>query len=351
LVAERVLTARELNRALLSRQLLLERSAVRLDRAIDRVAGLQTQYAPSGYIGLWSRLRGFQRAALTKALERGRVLQGTLMRVTIHTVSAAEYPLFAAGIRSSRRAWWLRIHKNKIEGLDMEMVAARLRRHLAQGPRKSGELRELLSDEGFPDVAWSGAGLWLDLIRVPPSGTWERRKADLYGLAEDVVGVSSPSETEGMKHLIKRYLGGFGPAPVSDIAGWAGVPPTKLSPVVERLHLRRFRDEHGRQLFDVPRAPLPGGDVPAPVRFLATWDPTLLASTRRTQILPEPYRPLVFNTKTPQSVSTFLVGGAVAGIWRYEGGRVRLEPFDTVPRIARWELENEAERLATFHDG
>ena len=348
-MTERVLTTQELNRALLARQFLLERSKLSLVRTIDGMGGLQTQYAPSGYIALWSRLDGFRRGALTRALERGRVLQGTLMRVTIHMVSAAEYPLFAAGTRTSRREWWLRTHKNEIEGLDMELVAERLRALLAGGPRKADELKASLAGAGFPAVAWSGAGLWLDMIRVPPSGTWARRKADLYGLAEDVVGRRSATEAEGLAHLVKRYLGGFGPAPVGDIARWAGVRPTKISPIVERLRLRRFRDEDGRLLFDLPRAPLPEGDAPAPVRFLPTWDATLLVSNRRTQILPEPYRALVFNTKTPQSVSTFLVDGQVAGLWRYEGGGIRLEPFDTVPRVARRELEEASGRLAAFH--
>jgi Winged helix DNA-binding domain len=348
-VTERVLTTRELNRALLARQFLLERSRLPLVRAIDRVGGLQTQYAPSAYIGLWSRLSEFHREALTKALVRGRVLQGTLMRTTIHMVSAAEYPLFAAGIRTARREWWLRIHRNEIEGLDMEAVAARLRRFLAGEPRRADDLKEFLAAEGFPAVAWSGAGLWLDMLRVPPSGTWYRRRADLYGLADDLVGGSSPTEAEGVEHLVRRYLGGFGPAPVGDIARWAGLPVTTVSPVVERLRLRRFRDEENRQLLDLPRAPLPDGDVRAPVRFLPTWDATLLANVRRTQILPEPYRPFVFDTKTPHSVSTFLVDGAVAGTWRHRNGQVRVEPFEPLSRGARRELEREADRLAAFH--
>jgi hypothetical protein len=286
---------------------------------------------------------------LTAALERGRVLQGTLMRVTIHMVSAREYPLFAAGLRSSRRSWWLRIHKRELDGLDMEEVAARLRKHLRGGPRRAEELKRLLAADGFPDVAWSGAGLWLDMIRVPPSGTWERRRADLYGLAEDVIPRASVAEHRGVEHLVKRYLGGFGPAPVGDIARWAGVPSATVAPVVERLPLRRFRDQDGRQLFDLPRAPLPNDDVVPPPRFLPTWDATLLASQRRTEILPDHYRPLVFDTRNPQSVATFLLDGRVAGKWHAERGEIRLEPFDTVPRKARRELAEESARLAAFH--
>lgn len=350
-MSERVLSTRALNRALLARQLLLERSKLPLTRAIERIAGVQTQYAPSGYIGLWSRLHDFQRDTLTRSLEQGRVVQATLMRATIHMVSAGDYPLFAEGIRKTRRDWWSRVQRHRIEGLDMNAVARTLLRGLADGPRRRTELLELLQAEGFPRMAWSGAGMWLDMVRVPPSGTWEQRRADLYGLAETRLDASKVTEAQGMEHLVRRYLGGFGPAPLSDIANWAGLPVTALRPVVQRLSLRRFRDGGGTELLDLPRAPLPDAETPAPVRFLPTWDASLLVHARRTQILPEQYRPRVFNTKTPHSVPTFLVDGAVAGTWRYEKGRVVLKPFGRLPREARRELDDEAERLATFHRG
>jgi len=348
-VNERILSTRELNRALLARQLLLERSQLSLTQALERVAGLQAQYAPSAYIALWSRLHDFKRDALTVALEQRRAVQATLMRVTIHIVSARDYPLFTEGIRNRRRQWWMSVSRHQIEGLDMNEVAALLRRHLAAGPRREADLAKILAAEGWPRIAWSGVGLWLDLVRVPPSGTWERRRADLYGLAEDWLEPTVASEAEGIEHLVRRYLRGFGPASAGDIAKWAGLKVTALRPVLERLNVRRYRDEEGKELLDLPRAPLPDPDTPAPVRFLPTWDATLLVHARRTQILPERYRSLVFNTKTPHSVSTFLVDGAVAGIWRFEKGRVELKPFDRLPRAARGELEDEAERLATFH--
>jgi hypothetical protein len=115
------------------------------------------------------------------------------------------------------------------------------------------------------------------------------------------------------------------------------------------LKLRRFRDEAGKELLDLPRAPLPDPDTPAPPRFLPVWDATMLVHARRTGILPEEYRPLVFNVKTPHSVNTFLVDGRVAGTWRYEGGRVKVESFEGVPRNARRELDDEARRLAALH--
>ena len=348
-VTERVLSGRELNRAMLARQLLLQRSRVSIPRAVERVAGLQTQYAPSAYISLWSRLEDFRRDSLTRALEQRRVIQATLMRVTIHVVSARDFPLFAEGIKGARREWWLRVNRAQLGDIDMEAVAARLREHLAAGPRRASELKTLLSAEGFPSIALSGATLWLDIVRVPPSGTWEQRRADLYGLAEDWIEVTRPTEVRGLEHLIRRYLGGFGPASVKDIARWAALPVTRILPVIDGLTLRRFRDEKGGELLDLPRATLPGADSAAPVRFLPTWDATLLVHARRTQILPERYRPLVFDTKTPHSKATFLVDGQVAGRWRYGGGRVRLEPFEMLPRAARRDLEDEAKRLAEFH--
>jgi hypothetical protein len=348
-VAEQVLTTRRLNRALLARQLLLERSKLPLARALERVGGLQTQYAPSGYIGLWSRLHGFRRDSLTNALGQKRAVQATLMRTTIHTVSRADFWPLAAGVRRSRREWWLRVHRKELGRVDMESVAKRLRRRLAEGPLRAATLLEFLRAEGLPSVAWSGAGLWLDMVRVPPSGTWEHRRADIYGLAEDWLGSSASTEAEGLEHLIGRYLGGFGPASLKEVASWAGVPVTTLHPVVKRMRLRRFRDEQGGELLDVPRGPLPEPDTPAPVRFLPTFDATLLAHARRTQILPERHRSRVFATRTPQSVATFLVDGAVAGSWRYDGGRIQLLPFDKLPRGALRELRDEAARLTEFH--
>ncbi len=346
---ERVLSTRALNRALLARQLLLERSPLPLPRALEQVAGLQTQYAPSGYVASWSRLRDFRRDTLTRALEQRRAVQATLMRTTIHVVSARDYPLFAEAIREPRRAWWRGVQRRQVEGVDIDAAAALVRKHLADGPRRQAELAELLAAEGFPAVAWSGVGLWLDLVRVPPSGTWEQRRADLYGLAEQSLAPWSVTPDEGMEHLVRRYLGGFGPASARDVASWTGVPVTTLRPVLERVGERRFRDQQGAELFDLPRAPLPDPETPAPVRFLPTWDATLLVHARRTQLLPERYRGLVFSTRNPHSVPTFLVDGAVAGAWRHQQGRVRLEPFEPLPRRVIRELEEEAQRLAAFH--
>ena len=348
-MTERVLSTRELNRALLARQLLLERSSLPLARALEAVGGLQTQYSPSGYVGLWSRLRNFRRTNLTDALVKRQAIQGTLMRSTIHTVSASDYWSLQAGTRGSLREWWLRIVRDQAAGLDMELAARILRERLGRGPARDRELRAVLREHGMPDIVWSGVRMWLDMVRVPPSGTWERKRADLYALADGWVPARDVTEADGILLLIKRYLGGFGPAAVADIAGWAGLPPAKVGPVVERLGLQRFRDEAGRVLFDFPRATLPDPGAHAPVRFLQTFEALTMIHARRTQVMPEQYRPIIFNTKTPHSKPVFLVDGAVAGTWRYEDGRVRVDPFEPLPRTVRRELDDEARALAAFH--
>jgi hypothetical protein len=339
---ERVLTQRELNRALLARQLLLERSSLPLPRGVEQMGGVQAQYAPSAYIGLWSRLAGFERAALNRALERRQVVQATLMRVTIHIVSRRDFWPLATAIREPRRRWFLRTHKDLGDARRQEREARRLRAALEEGARSVREL-----DDRFGKQGWNG--IWLDLVRVPPSGTWERRRADLVALAEDWVGPCDVDVEQGRELLVRRYLGAFGPAAITDIADWGGVNASDLKPTLERMRLRRFRDEDGRELLDLPRAPLPDPATPAPVRFLPTWDATLLVHARRTGILPERYRSRIFHVKTPHSFATFLVDGAVAGTWRYEDGRVVLDPFERLTRATRRELHEEGERLAALH--
>jgi hypothetical protein len=340
---ERVLTQRELNRALLARQLLLERAKLPLPRAVERVGCLQTQYAPSGYIGLWSRVEGFERDDLTRALERRSLVQAMMMRNTIHVSSRRDYWPLVIAIRAERKAWSRRTQG--VKDRELERGAAKLRERLKDGPLR---LREL---QGLPGRLWRpGTAIWIDLVRVPPSGTWERRRADLYGLAEDWVGPDPKlAEDDAVDQLVRRYLGAFGPAPRSDIATWAGMRIGAIGPSLKRLRLRRFQDEGGAELLDLPRAPLPDPETPAPVRFIPTFDATMLVHARRTGILEQEHRARIFHTKNPQSEATFLVDGKVAGVWRYAKGRIALEPFGRISRETRRELNEEAERLAAFH--
>jgi Winged helix DNA-binding domain len=334
----RTLTQRELNRALLARQLLLERGRMPLPKALERIGGIQAQYAPSMYIGLWSRVDGFNRDALDRALERRSVIQATLMRHTIHLVSRADYWPLALAVREARRAHWLKVRPDAPSPQAMA-GAARTLRGAMNGSISRKQIEELIGKERFYGVV-----LWLDLVRVPPSGTWDRRRADLFAAAEDWVG-PPPSEVGAVEHLIRRYLTGFGPATRKDVASFTGLPPNEVNATIEQMELREF--DGG--LVDLPRAPLPDPDTPAPPRFLPTWDATLLVHARRTGVLPEEHRPKIFGIKTPHSFPTFLVDGQVAGTWRYEKGKIELKPFGRLEAADRRALKEEADRLAELH--
>jgi hypothetical protein len=337
---DRTLSQRELNRALLARQLLLDRSPAPLPRALERVAGIQAQYAPSMYFGLWSRLRDLDPAAITRGLERRTLVQATLMRSTIHLVARDDYwPLWTA-IEAGRRRWWERA--GRVEERRMRAGEARLRAALAEGPLRRKAIDELVGK----DVA-RGIGLYVPMVRVPPSGTWERRRADLYAAAEDWIGPNTADPDDALDLLVTRYLRAFGPATRNDVAGFAGVTVGDVAPALERLELRRFAGG----LLDLPRAPLPDPDTPTPPRLIGTWDAILLVHARRTGVLAEEHRERIFSIKTPHSFPTFLVDGAVAGTWREEGGRVRLEPFGRLDAADRRELDEEAERLAAVFWG
>jgi Winged helix DNA-binding domain len=339
----RTLTPRALNRALLARQMLLEPAPLTIPGALERMGGLQAQYAPAMYVGLRTRLASFERDELTELLERRRVVQGTLLRTTIHLVSKRDYWPFALGVRRTRRAWYLRARKD-VTAEEIAGLANKLRAALAGGPMRRTEIEKLIGPRRL-----DGVGLWLDLVRVPPSGTWERRRADLYGLAEEWVGPERATEAEAHDMLVRRYLGGFGPSTRSEIADWAGLPVTTVAAVLNEMALRRFRAEDGAELVDLPWAPLPDAETPAPVRLLPVWDATLLVHARRTGLLPEEFRPRIFSSRTPHSFNTFLVNGVVAGTWRHEDGRIGFDEFVPQPASVRRALRAEADRIMALY--
>jgi hypothetical protein len=338
-----VLSRRALNRALLARQLLLERADVALPDALERIGGIQAQYAPAMYVGAWSRVAGLERDTVTRALEERRVIQATLMRSTIHLVAPGDYWPFALAVRDVRRMSWLRSVKDATAPR-MAGAARTVRKALADGPLTRAQIEELIGKDRA-----RGVGLWVDMVRVPPSGTWERRRADLYGLAEDWLARGETTLAAAVDHLVRSYLRGFGPATKHDVASYTGFRVGELKAVFARLELDRHATEEGSELLDVPGSPLPDPETPAPVRFLPVWDATLLVHARRTGLLPEELRPAVFSVKKPHGTPTFLVDGSVAGAWRYEDGRVTLDPWTKIDRATRRALDDEAERLAAFH--
>jgi hypothetical protein len=330
---------RELNRALLARQLLLERASLPLPEALERLAGIQAQYAPSMYIGLWTRLAGFEREALTRAIEDRSVVVGTLMRVTIHLVSPCDYWPFALATREARRALWRRAHP-ELSGEAMTAAAGKLAAALQGGAAmKRTDVEALIGKEQARAIH-----NWIDLVRAPPAGTWERRRADLYAAASDWLGdPPAPEDVDAaMEHLVRRYLAAFGPATAKDVQSFTGLNLRTLKAVLERIDPEPLGDG----LLDLPGAPRPDPSTPAPPRYLPTFDATLLVHARRTQILPEEYRPRIFNTRTPHSKPTFLVDGAVAGTWTVEDGGVVRDEFKRLDGATRRALDEEGERLA-----
>lgn len=342
-MAERVLTLRELNRTTLQRQLLLGRERMPVARAVEKVGALQAQWAPSPYVALWSRLEGFERRSLERALLSGGVVKALLMRATLHLVAARDYALFDSAVREARtlaRARGAKPPAAKIVERALTLTRARpharseLMRALGYDPRTTDldELRE---------YNWVVALARLE--QTPEAALWAFRGSPLLRPTEHDL----PPREEAVTHLVRRYLAAFGPATRADASQWSGVPIRDLTPGFEALRLRTFRDERGRELLDLPRAPIAAAGVPAPARLLPRWEETLLAHKDRTRVMPDDFRKAVI-AKNGDVQQTFTVDGFVAGTWRQDGDRVVLDPFDPLTRTARRELEDEAGRLAAW---
>ena len=338
-----VLSTRQLNRALLARQQLLKRSNATIPQVLSRMGGLQAQYSPAIYVGLWSRKSNLRRDQVTAALERRQIVQGSMLRATIHAVAAHDYWPLMMATGEARNQWFRRVYRGPCTEADFKAAAETVRNLLSAGPQPRSALVDAIGRD-----TWIGVSMFVDMVRVPPSGTWDRRRADLFALSQEWIPPATPPE-RATEFLIRRYLGAFGPAVAGDVASWAGIAPSEIVPILEQMDLTSFEAEDGKLLLDLKRAPLPDPKVNAPVRFLPVWDAILLVHARRKAVIAEEHRLIIFNTKTPQSMPTFMVDGKVAGTWRYEGAQVRLAPFDVIPRRWKRELEEEAKELAAFH--
>ena len=349
-----VLTRRALNRAVLARQMLLDRVDVPVLAAIERLVGLQAQLPNPPYIGLWARLAGFEKDDLTRLIEKRRVVRSTMMRATQHMVTARDYlwlrPVLQPMLDRLSRGY----HGRKIAGVDLAELLAAGRALLADQPRTITELQALLA-ERWPKhdklaLGYTVQGM-LALVHVPPRGTWGRGGAVPATLAEAWLGrplSGSPSPDR----MVLRYLGAFGPASVADAQEWSGL--TNLREVVERLRpkLRTFHDEAGRELFDLPDAPLPDPDTPAPVRFLPEYDNLILGHADRSRMLTDEHRKALW-TKNGL-LATALVDGMVAATWKIARDRKRavltVVPLRRLTKKERTALAEEGERLLDFTD-
>ena len=342
-----LLTQRRLQRAVLARQHLLQRApaSAGVVAVVSDVCGLQTQYAPTAYVGLWSRLAGFRRDDLTTALEQRSVVQATLVRNTIHIVAATDYWAHRIAVRDVMQRWFLGLTGTPTERT-MRAAANRVRKALAGG----GEVTRKELDRLASTAGGSYVGMWVDLVRVPPSGTWTRRRADRYALAEEWIGAAPGiSVDDARDHLVRCYLTGFGPASLGEIASFCAMNVGDVRGAAERVATRRFQAEDGTVLLDLDGLPVPDVEAAAPVRFLGTWEAILLAHARRALVIREEDRSRIFGTRIPQSLPTFLVDGQVAGTWKYVDGRVEIDAWHDLSAPRRRQVDAEAETLAVFH--
>jgi hypothetical protein len=342
-VAERVLTLRELNRAVLARQLLLERKRMSAVAVIERLVGMQAQWPPAPYVGIWTRTTGFRRSTLERELARGTVVKATVMRQTLHLVTPADYALIRSAMSETNFPWNTSLSKELRPGV---------RELGARGPVTNAEgIEHLEREHGVtgPNARriWRYARMGAHLLHHHETALWHARPEGRY------VALQEPAEhdpTEARAEMFRRYLLAFGPATQRDVGAWTMMHVPEIRRALERLEpLRRFRDGAGRELLDIARAPLPDPETPAPVRFLPKWDNVLLAWADRTRILPEEYRKRVIG-QNGDVAQTFLVDGFVAGTWSARDGRVVIEPFGRLTRAQLDDVAAESARLEAFLD-
>lgn len=347
-------TDRELNRWTLARQHLVERVALDVEAAVESLAGMQAQHSPSPYIGLWSRLEGFEREHLAAALREDRIVKATLMRGTLHLVPTSRLAAYRAAAGSAYYADTLR----RLDGLgaDLDAVRAAVVAEVARRPRSRPEIAELIVDLLPGDLPG-----WL---RERPTGVAALVvTTDLVNLADDAAygyfggsryRVAPPSPpvdpADAVRSVVAAYLAAFGPASRADLAQWSGNTVRALAAALDELELERFTAEDGRTLLDLPGAPRPPADRPVPVRFLPKWDNLLLAYTRRERVLPEPHRKVVIR-KNGDVLPTFLVDGTVAGTWAATSrgpGVMTLTALGPVRARDRKAVEAEGARLLAW---
>jgi hypothetical protein len=355
-----VLTLRELNRALLARQMLLERQNIAVVAAVEKLGGLQAQWAPSPYVALWSRLARFERDRLTRPIDEGRLIKATLMRATLHLVSAREYPAYSLATMEGRFGAWRPPGGPSLS--DLTKLRTSVLRFAANTPRTREEIRDHI-EAHLPAAAAKDERLrsWFLFAAVATSGlVWDPAGAHFEHrqLARHVAPPLSlrKAVTAEVAYdvVVRRHLGAFGPATVADIAAWSSVRVPHIRAALSRVRgLRRFTDERGRELYDLAAAPRPRAETPAPPRFLARFDAAILghAAPERTRILPEQYRKAVIFAA--EVFTTFLIDGFVAGHWRTASPKnaavLELRPFKALARADRSALVEEGERLVRFY--
>jgi hypothetical protein len=352
------LTARQLNRATLGRQLLLGREALDVGEAVRRVVALQAQEPASPYLALWNRVTGFDPADLDAAFAAGAVVKATLMRIALHAVGAADYPAFHEAMQPSLRGSRLNDRRFTGTGLvaaDADALVPDLLAFTAR-PRMNADVEAWLAGRPggpVPERAWWALRTYGPFVHAPTGGPWSFGLRPAYIAAREQVRARDPAAA--LRVLARRYLEGFGPASAADLAQFGMLQPRgrvrdALASLVADGSAVTLEGPDGAELFDVPRGLLPPEDAPAPPRLLAMWDSVLLAYADRDRVIPPDYRRLV-TRNNGDVLPTLLVDGCVAGVWRPAGGGIEATAFHPLPEETWGGLEAEAGALAAFLAG
>lgn len=351
---ERVLTMRELNRATLARQLLLDRASIPVFDALERLAGLQAQMSDPPYIGLWTRLQSFHRSDLIRLLEHRQVVRATVMRSTLHIMTAEDYILLRSTLQPALTRALRAFFGERATGIDVDQFVAAARAYVQEQPRTFSQIRARLVElfpETDPALMAYAVRTHLPLVQIPPGGIWGFTGNPAHAEASAWLGRPLAAPAEGLRLLVFRYLAAFGPATVKDIQVWSGL--TRLQNAIEALKpvLCTFRDEKGNELLDLPGSPLPPANVTAPARFLPEFDNLILSHADRRRVVPDEYRSSIV-LPPGRVLATFLVDGFVRGTWKIErthaAARLVIEPFEPLLDEARHELVEEGKRLVRF---
>ncbi len=353
-MTERVLSLHELNRATLDRQLLLRRHAIPASEAIERLAGMQAQLAQPPFVGLWSRVEGFEREELAAMYRARTAVRATLMRATLHLVTTRDFVQFRETLQPVLDAAGASITSRRDSSdFDREAVLSVAREFIAEQPRTFAEISKLLESR-WPDVDIGSmrytVRTQLRLLQVPIDGPWSFPTNAPFTLAEPFLGATL-DPAHHVEDLVMRYLAAFGPATVRDMQTWCGLPNLKDAFDSLRPQLQVYRDEKKRELFDLPDTELPGPSIEAPVRFLPEFDNILLSHQDRRRVVPDAVRKGVY-LPALRVAATILVDGVVSGSWKLQASKTSAElvitPFRELSAGEREALAAEGEPLIAF---
>jgi hypothetical protein len=337
----RVLDRRALNRALLARQLLLERRPLSVAATIEHLVAMQAQEPSSPYVGLWTRLDPFDPAELGLLLTERRAVRGWLMRCTLHLATAGDFLALRPHFGPVGERALMSQFRRALDGTDLRALTAQARALVEAEPMGSAAIGRALSP-AFPDVDHRVLGYaatyLLPMVQLPPRGVWRQTRRAVLTTAEHWLGAPLAGDSTA-DELLRRYLAAFGPATPADFRAWSGL--TGAAEIIERARpaLRTFSDERGRELFDIPDGALPDAATPAPARYLPEYDNAILAHDDRSRILADGYPPRIVDHPT------VLHDGFAVGTWRIDGGVLEVTLFAEADHAA---LEAEGERLLRF---